>query len=92
MTESEARTWTIQLNIERSGTPVFQGETTVGQIKRAFVELIDFLFRSQHFPHGVVLLTGTGIVPPNSFTLEPEDRVRIHISGIGTLQNTVAAV
>jgi len=71
---------------------VFSGETSVGQIKRSFDSLAEFLFRSQSFPHGAVLLTGTGVVPPDNFTLAAGDRVRIRISGIGTLENPVAVV
>ena len=78
-TEVEARQWSIQLEIRRGGTPVFAGETRVGQIKRSFDELVDYLFRSQHFPNGAVLLTGAGVVPPDSFTLEADDHVRITI-------------
>jgi len=90
--EAEARTWTIHLRIQRGTKVVFQGETSVGQIKRRFDELGNYLFRSQTFPHGVVLLTGTGIVPPDSVTLQAADVVRISISGIGVLENTVAVV
>ena len=63
-----------------------------GQIKRPFAELVDYLFRSQTFPSGAVLLTGAGVVPPDSFTLEAHDAVRITISGIGTLENPVTIV
>ena len=52
-------------------------------------ELAQFLFRSQSFPHGAILLTGTGIVPPDSFTLQANDVVEIEISGIGRLRNPV---
>ncbi len=90
--ETEARSWTIRLTITRNGQPVFQGETSVGQIKRSFTELVDYLCRSQHFPHGVVLLTGTGIVPPDDFTLRANDEITIGISGVGTLTNVVASV
>jgi 2-dehydro-3-deoxy-D-arabinonate dehydratase len=90
--EAEARTWKIQINITRSGATVFQGETSVAQIKRTFDELVKYLFRSQTFPHGAVLLTGTGIVPPDTFTLQPNDKISIYITGIGTLENTVAIV
>jgi 2-dehydro-3-deoxy-D-arabinonate dehydratase len=90
--ETEARTWQIQLTILRAGATVFQGETSVGQIKRSFSELVEHLFRSQSFPNGAVLLTGTGIVPEDSFTLQVSDRVRITISGIGTLENSVVKV
>jgi len=90
--EAEARTWMIHLRIQRGTKVVFQGETSVGQIKRRFDELGSYLFRSQTFPHGVVLLTGTGIVPPDNVTLQAADVVRISISGIGVLENTVAVV
>jgi 2-dehydro-3-deoxy-D-arabinonate dehydratase len=90
--ETEARTWRIELTIERAGAPVFSGQTTVSQIKRSFVSLADFLFRSQTFPAGAILLTGTGVVPPDGFTLQPGDSVRIHVSGIGDLINPVISV
>jgi 2-dehydro-3-deoxy-D-arabinonate dehydratase len=90
--EDEVRQWSIGLEIERRGMVVFAGETRAGQIKRTFAELVDYLFRSQQFPNGVVLLTGAGVVPPDSFTLEADDRVRITIAGIGTLENPVAVV
>jgi 2-dehydro-3-deoxy-D-arabinonate dehydratase len=64
----------------------------VGQIKRRFDELVDYLFRSQSFPHGAVLLTGTGIVPPDGFTLAAGDVVKISVSGVGTLENGVRVV
>ena len=91
-TEAQARAWKIRLNIQRAGKSVFSGETSVGQIKRRFEELAGYLFRSQVFPHGAVLLTGTGIVPPGNFTLHEQDVVEIEITGIGMLRNTVAVV
>jgi 2-dehydro-3-deoxy-D-arabinonate dehydratase len=91
-TEDEARQWTIQLEIRRGAETVFAGATRADQIKRRFAELVEYLFRSQAFPNGAVLLTGAGIVPPDSFTLEAHDAVRITISGIGTLENSVATV
>jgi 2-dehydro-3-deoxy-D-arabinonate dehydratase len=91
-TEDEARAWTIHLEICRGGTQVFAGDTRVSQIKRSFAELVEHLFRSQQFPDGVVLLTGAGIIPPDAFTLAADDRVRITIAGIGTLENTVVVV
>jgi len=90
--ETEARGWGIQLEIERGRETVFVGETSVSQIKRGFAELVGFLCRSQTFLHGAVLLTGTGIVPGDDFTLRSQDVVRITISGIGTLENSVVAV
>ncbi|MBM3822051.1 MAG: fumarylacetoacetate hydrolase [Verrucomicrobia bacterium] len=91
-TEAEARTWTISLVIERGNATVFAGETAVSQIKRSFEELTGYLHRSQEFPHGAILLTGTGIVPADDFTLQAGDVVAIRISGIGELRNTVAVV
>jgi 2-dehydro-3-deoxy-D-arabinonate dehydratase len=91
-TEETARQWTIQLEIRRGDETVFAGETRAGQIKRSFDELVGYLFRCQKFPNGAVLLTGAGVVPPDSFTLEPHDNVRITISGVGTLENRVAVV
>jgi len=90
--EAQAREWKIQITIERGGQRVFAGDTSVGQIKRSFEELAGFLFRSQVFPHGGVLLTGTGVVPPDDFTLQEKDVVGIQISGIGTLRNEVTVV
>jgi 2-dehydro-3-deoxy-D-arabinonate dehydratase len=91
-TEQEARQWNIRIEIRRAGERVFGGETSVDKIKRRFNELAGFLCRSQKFPHGVVLLTGTGIVPPDTFTLEAGDVVEIEITGIGRLRNTVTVV
>jgi 2-dehydro-3-deoxy-D-arabinonate dehydratase len=91
-TETTAREWKIRLAIRRSGESVFAGETSVGQIKRRFEELAGHLFRSQVFPHGAVLLTGTGVVPPDTFTLQERDVVEIEITGIGLLRNPVMIV
>ncbi|MGA2748203.1 MAG: fumarylacetoacetate hydrolase family protein [Verrucomicrobiota bacterium] len=90
--EAAAREWKIKMEIRRNGQSVFAGETSVGQIKRGFEELAGFLFRSQVFPRGAVLLTGTGIVPPDTFSLRERDMIAIEISGIGLLQNPVVAV
>lgn len=91
-TEEDARQWTVRLEIRRGGSSVFSGEIRVDQIKRRFNELGEYLFRSQELPSGAVLLTGAGIVPDDTFTLEANDSVFITISGIGTLQNSVAVV
>ena len=91
-TEAAARDWIIRIAIQRAGQVVFSGETSVGQIKRSFDELADFLFRCQVFPHGAVLLTGTGLVPPDGFTLQEQDVVEIEITGLGVLRNPVAIV
>jgi 2-dehydro-3-deoxy-D-arabinonate dehydratase len=91
-TETAAREWKIKIGIRRGGQIVFAGETSVSQIKRSFAQLAEYLFRSQVFPHGAVLLTGTGVVPPDTFTLQEKDEVGIEITGIGLLQNPVAVV
>ena len=90
--EAEAREWPIRLEIRRNGQPVFAGDTSVGKIVRTFPDLAAFLFRSQVFPYGAVLLTGTGIVPPDAFTLQEADVVTIEIPAIGVLQNPVVVV
>jgi 2-dehydro-3-deoxy-D-arabinonate dehydratase len=92
VTEEEVRSWTIDLRITRGEREVFRGETSISRIKRPFAELAEYLFRSQTFPHGAMLLTGTGIVPPDDFTLQAGDVVRIDISGIGSLENRVVVV
>jgi 2-dehydro-3-deoxy-D-arabinonate dehydratase len=90
--EPAARAWKIKIEIQRDGQSVFGGETSIGQIKRGFEELAGFLYRCQVFPHGAVLLTGTGIVPPDTFTLQERDMIAIEITGIGLLQNPVTVV
>jgi len=90
--EADARVWEIHMTIERKGAVVFKGKTTPGQIKRSFTELAQYLFRSQEFQRGAVLLTGAGIVPPDDFTLRADDCVHIEISGIGRLDNPVTVV
>jgi 2-dehydro-3-deoxy-D-arabinonate dehydratase len=90
--EEEARGWTIEIQISRGDRVVFRGDTSVSRIKRRFAELAEYLFRSQTFPHGAVLLTGTGVVPSDDFTLQAGDVIRIDISGIGSLENSVVVV
>ena len=79
----------IALAIRRAGTTVFTGQTSVAQLARTLEELVGWLGRDNSFPQGAFLLTGTGIVPESSFTLEPGDLVDITIDGIGTLTNPV---
>jgi 2-dehydro-3-deoxy-D-arabinonate dehydratase len=80
----------IQIEIHRDGAVAFRGETTISQIKRPLPSLVDWLYRDQSFPHGSFLMTGTGIVPPDSFTLRTADEIRITLDPVGTLINTVA--
>lgn len=79
----------ISLAIDRGNATVWEGTTTAGRMVRTFRELIDWLGRDNHFPEGLILLTGTGIVPPDEISLQQGDHVRITISGIGTLTNPV---
>ena len=80
----------IGLEIRRGDAPVFTGETTVGQIKRPLESLADWLYRDNSFPSGCYLMTGTGIVPPDSFTLRSGDEISITLEPVGTLRNFVA--
>jgi 2-dehydro-3-deoxy-D-arabinonate dehydratase len=79
----------IGLMIDRAGQVVFEDRTSVAQMARSFEELIGWLGRDNSFPRGAFLLTGTGIVPGDGFTLAAGDRVAITIHGIGTLANRV---
>jgi 2-dehydro-3-deoxy-D-arabinonate dehydratase len=79
----------IIVEIVRGDRSEFTGATTLAGLKRTPESLVEYLFRSNSFPAGCFLLTGTGTVPPDSFTLLPGDEIRITISGIGTLVNTV---
>jgi 2-dehydro-3-deoxy-D-arabinonate dehydratase len=79
----------IRIAIARGGRPVFEGHTQLSSMKRTGAELVEYLFRDNAFPDGCFLLTGTGIVPPDDFTLHAGDEVRIAIDPIGTLVNTV---
>ena len=85
-----ARSTEIQLEIRRDGKCGFSGATTLNELKRDPATLVEYLYRDNSFPHGSFLLTGTGIVPPDTFTLHHGDEVRISISGIGTLVNLVS--
>lgn len=80
---------TIRLTIDRDGKAVFEGTTKVSAMKRSFEELIDWLGKEMSFPHGAILLTGTGIVPADDFTLAVGDVVHIDVTGIGRLTNVV---
>lgn len=79
----------IRIEIVRSGAAVFSADTTLAELKRAPSTLVEYLYRDNSFPFGAFLMTGTGIVPPDSFTLASGDRIRITIDPIGTLENDV---
>ena len=79
----------IHIEIVRKSERVFSGEISINRMKRKHTELAEYLFREITFPHGTYLMTGTGIVPPDSFTLQADDEVRITIESIGTLINRV---
>jgi 2-dehydro-3-deoxy-D-arabinonate dehydratase len=77
----------VRGEIARGGATVFSGDTTLAQLKRSPEELAGWLFREESFPNGCYMMTGTGIVPSDDFTLQAGDEVRISIGGIGTLVN-----
>ena len=79
----------IHLLINRNGKTAFEGRIAISQIKRSFEELVSFVFRECSFPYGCLIMTGTGIVPENDFTLKNGDEIKISIDGIGTLVNEV---
>lgn len=79
----------ITLAIQRGEKMAFRGQTRASSLKRTFPELIAWLGRDNQFPSGVFLMTGTGIVPPDDFSLEAGDQIAISITGIGTLRNPV---
>jgi 2-dehydro-3-deoxy-D-arabinonate dehydratase len=79
----------IRIEIQRQHELVFSGEISINRMKRKHEELVEYLFRETSFPNGVYLMTGTGIVPPDHFTLKPGDEIKISIENVGTLVNTV---
>jgi 2-dehydro-3-deoxy-D-arabinonate dehydratase len=79
----------IAIRITRGHDVVFQGETSLSQMRRKPEELVEYLYRETSFPTGCILLTGTGIIPPDEFTLHAGDLVEITIEPIGTLSNVV---
>jgi len=81
----------IRLEILRNESTVFSGEISINRMKRRHTELVEFLFRETSFPNGTYLMTGTGIIPPDNFTLNVDDEIRISIDGIGTLVNKVSS-
>jgi 2-dehydro-3-deoxy-D-arabinonate dehydratase len=89
-TTAEVQDLRVAIAIRRTGETVFQGETRVSRMKRSLEELVVYLFRELEFPHGVLLMTGTGVVPPDAFTLLPGDTVQIRAGSI-MLENIVQA-
>jgi len=79
----------IKLQIIRAGAVVFEESIRLSRMKRTLTELAAYLYRECSFPQGCFLMTGTGIVPPDSFTLQPGDQVEIEIENIGLLKNTI---
>jgi 2-dehydro-3-deoxy-D-arabinonate dehydratase len=79
----------IRLVVRRGDTCVFDGATTLAKMNRKPSELVRYLFQDNDHPNGCLLMTGTGVVPPDDFTLHPRDAIEISIDGIGTLVNTV---
>jgi len=79
----------IRLEIKRQNELIFSGEISINRMKRKHTELVEYLFRETSFPNGVYLMTGTGVVPPDHFTLKPGDEIKISIDNIGTLLNIV---
>lgn len=90
LTPEPARQTGIRLEILRGGKQVFSGATSLKELKRGPKELVSFLYRENSFPQGAFLMTGTGIVPGDDFTLKRGDVIRISIDGIGVLENPVA--
>ncbi len=80
----------IKIVIKRDGLAVFENDIQLNRMKRNLNELAEYLFRECDFENGAFLMTGTGIVPPNDFTLQVDDEIEISIDNIGTLKNIVA--
>lgn len=87
--EALPNTTEIRMKVTRSGKICFSGATRLSEMKRKPEELVAFLFRYNSFPNGCYLMTGTGVVPPDGFSLQSSDEIRISIDGIGTLVNFV---
>ncbi len=88
--ELPAKSTEVKIEIVRRGKTEFSGATNIGQIKRSLLSLAEYLFRDNTFPQGAYLMTGTGIVPPDSFTLDHGDAISITIDPVGTLRTVVA--
>lgn len=82
----------IKAKIIRGANIAWEAETSLGKLNRTLQDLVDYVFRCQEFPHGVILSTGTGIVPPMDVALAAGDIVEINVAGVGTLTNTVEVI
>lgn len=89
--DAAIRSAAITVEIRRDGGVLFTGDTSVGDMKRSFEDLITCLFAELSHPAGAVLLTGTGVVPPDDVTLQDGDTVRIAIAGVGVLEHPIYA-
>ena len=87
--EPLAKSTAIRMEIMREGKIAYAGDTTLAELKRDPKQLVEYLFHSNNFPHGVFLMTGTGIVPGDAFTLSRDDLIQISIDQIGSLENYV---
>lgn len=83
------RPFDITLSIERGGAEVFSGSTNTNQMRRTFTDLVSWLMRDNILPHGAFLMTGTGVVPADEFTLQAGDVVNISVPELGVLRNPV---
>ncbi len=82
----------IRMTITRDGAPAFDASLSTRKMHRSFEELASWLFRGLRFPEGVLLMTGTGLVPGDDFTLQQDDRVTIAVDGIGTLEHAISVL
>ena len=82
----------IKAKIMRGSQIAWQAQTSLGKLNRTLEDLVNYVFRCQDFPHGVILSTGTGIVPPMDIALAANDIVEITVAGVGTLTNTVEVI
>ena len=82
----------IKAKILRGPTSIWEAETSLGALNRTLEDLVDYVFRCQDFPHGLILSTGTGIVPPMDIALAAGDIVEIDVAGVGVLSNPVVVI
>jgi 2-dehydro-3-deoxy-D-arabinonate dehydratase len=87
-----ANEMSIKAKILRGSVLVWEAETSLGALNRTLEDLVNYVFRCQDFPHGLILSTGTGIVPPMNIALAAGDIVEINVAGVGTLSNTVEVI